>query len=151
MFGAYSSPGLSPPALQPANAMANDAPTVKLLITRIILLIFKVLFIDLLSTSLTKQPCQVVLTLPPVDGQVDSDHVLVVCAAHIELAGPFVGLHVTDYEKRCHHPEGGQQYGQLECHRNKRRKRSEVLSTDNHRPVVSEHPNLHHKCQRRSC
>src|SRR5690606_26120784 len=118
---------------------------------RIILLIFKVLFMDLFSARFAKQSRQIVLALSPVHGQIDRHHVLIIRAAYIKLTRPFVGLHVTDNEKRCYHSKCRQQHGQLKCHRDERRKRSEVLSTDDHRPVVTQHPNLHHERQRCSC
>src|SRR5690606_8290887 len=145
ILGAYSKPGLSPPAEQPARISATVAIATRLLITRIkYTWLFKILFIDFFRTGFPEQSRQVILTLALIQSKIDRHDVLVVGAPHVKLARFLVGFKITDDKERGHHTQCRKQDGHLERYRNKRRKRSEILPTDDHWPVIPQHPVLHY-------
>src|SRR5688572_31954667 len=73
---------------------------------------------------------------------------LVVSTANVILAWPLVRFHVAGDQEGDHHSKRGKQHREFKGYRNERGKGSVILATDDHRPVIAQHPYLCKECQR---
>src|SRR5436190_21078334 len=94
MLGAYSRPGLSPPA-QP-HSIATDEPNKKFLMLIFSLIAFLIYF----TGTVVFQDSSDLLFAGLVGRQVDRHHVLVIRTPEIILTRPLVGLHIA-YDQEC--------------------------------------------------
>src|SRR6218665_788679 len=121
MLGAYSVPGSSFSAPQLRRDKAHVMPAVNFnVIPVFISYLFqktsKIFFIHFRSPALLQEDSDGFFIQTTIGGQIYGHYVLVVGTAQIELARPFIRLHVADDKKREHHAKRRQQNRKFKCY-----------------------------------